>query len=54
VFNVDISIQKCIIQPFGRFSWGGTAMDVLTAFGFALVMGAVVYLLGGMLVRRSG
>jgi hypothetical protein len=29
-------------------------MDVLVSLGFAAVMGAVVYLLGGMLVRRPG
>lgn len=29
-------------------------MAVFTAFGFALILGAVMYLLGGMLVRRSG
>ncbi|QDU19140.1 hypothetical protein ETAA1_10440 [Urbifossiella limnaea] len=29
-------------------------MEAVTAVGFALVMGAVVYLLGGMLLRRPG
>jgi hypothetical protein len=29
-------------------------MAVFVSFGFALVLGSVVYLLGGMLVRRSG
>jgi hypothetical protein len=29
-------------------------MAVFTAFGYALALGAVMYLLAGMLVRRSG
>jgi hypothetical protein len=54
VFNVDISIQKFIIEQSGYESWGGTTMHVLVAVGYALVMGAVVYLLGAMLARRPG
>ena len=29
-------------------------MEVFTALGYALALGAVMYLLGGMLVRRTG
>ena len=54
VFNVDISIQKCIIESSGCDSWGGPTMAMFTAFGFALILGAVMYLLGGMLLRRPG
>ena len=29
-------------------------MDVLVSLGFGVIMGAVMYLLGGMLLRRPG
>jgi len=54
LFNVDISIQLFIIQAFGCYFNGGAVMELLATLGFAAVFGAVAYLLGGMLVRRSG
>ncbi|HYH68773.1 MAG TPA: hypothetical protein VD866_29035 [Urbifossiella sp.] len=51
---MDISIQLFIIQAFGCYFNGGAVMELLATLGFAAVFGAVAYLLGGMLVRRSG
>jgi hypothetical protein len=60
VFIVDIAIQMCIIETSGAGalrgggSDRGRAMEQVAMLGFAGVMGAVVYLLGGMLLRKVG